>query len=167
MKKSIAFDSSTMILLAKISLLRGIAAKARCIITDAVKGECTRKDTDDAKIIIKLIEEGLIKVVYMKPAEFSRMAKDFNIRDGEASSLALSLNKKYILATDDKPAIKACTILGIDFTTAIHFVVRAHARRIITKDLALEKITGLGKYGRYSPRIIEDAIKRIRGDKNG
>lgn len=164
MKKAIVFDSSTVILLAKISLLREVTTGIKCTVTDIVVQECTRKDTDDAKIIKKLVEEKLIETVNAKKAELAKVKSDFGIEDGEASSLALALGEKCMLATDDKPTMKACTVLNVDLTTAVHFVVRACKRGPIAKELALEKLKSLEKYGRYSPRILEDAKKRLEGD---
>lgn len=164
MKKFIIFDSSTLILLAKISLLRDVTIKAKCIITSIVEEECARKDTYDSKLIRELIKEGLLKIVHAKPKEFAKIKEDFNIQEGEASSLALAIKENCILATDDKPTMKACIILNIDFSTAIHFVVRAYKRGLIDKSTALEKLSNLEEYGRYEPRIIEDAKKRIEGE---
>ena len=164
MKRIIVFDSSTLILLAKITLLREVANRSRCIITNVVEDECTRKETFDSKIIRELIEENLIEIECIKPKELAKIRKDFNIEEGEASSLALAMKEKAILAADDKPTMKACTILNIDFSTAIHFIVRAYKRRLIDKKIALEKLSDLEKYGRYSAQIIEDAKHRIEGD---
>ncbi len=49
---------------------------------------------------------------------------EFRLGKGEASSIALA-SKGYILAADDKAAIKACKVFGIEFVTAIEFVLRA------------------------------------------
>ena len=164
MKRTIVFDSSTLILLAKISLLRDVVSKARCIITDVVEDECMRKDKYDSKIIKELVKEGLLKTIHANHKKLKRIKSDFNIQEGEASSLALAMKENCILATDDKPTMKACTVLNVDFSTAVHFVVRAYKRGIIDKKSASEKISSLEKYGRYDARIIKDAKGRIEGD---
>lgn len=166
MKGGIVFDSSTLILLAKISLLRDVAGETKCIITDVVERECIKKDTYDSKIIKELVKEEILGVVNVKSNEFSKIVDDFGIQAGEASSFALAIKEKYILATDDKSAIKACVILNTDFTTAIHFVVRSYKRGIIDKETALAKISSLEVHGRYKPQMIEDAKQRIEGDSN-
>ena len=164
MKNVIVFDSSTLILLSKISLSRNVTNVTRCIITDIVEKECTRKDTYDSKIIKELIKENLLETVKTGQKELVKIKKDFNIQHGEASSLALALKKRCILATDDKPTIKACIILNVDFSTAIHFVVRSYKTGLIDRQLALEKVSSLERYGRYNTRIIEDAKKKVEGD---
>lgn len=163
MKRVIVFDSSTLILLAKISLLRDVTKKVKCIITDIVEDECTRKATFDSKIVKELIKEKLLETTRVKPQKLARIQQDFNIQEGEASSLALAIKEKCILATDDKPTMKACIILNVDFSTAMHFVVRARKRRLIDKKIALEKISSLEKYGRYNIQIVEEAKQKIKG----
>lgn len=158
------FDSSTLILLAKVSLLRDIVQEINGLITDIVEDESTKKDVHDAKVIRELIKEGLIGVVGVKPNELSKIKVDFNIQPGEASSLALAIKEKCFLATDDGPTIKACIILNVDFMTAVHFVVKLHKKRVLDKKMALEKLSGLEKHGRYKPQIIHDAKQRIEGD---
>ena len=164
MKRIISFDSSTLILLAKTSLLREISANVKCVITCIVRDECTRKDTYDSKIIKELLKEKLLEVADIKHNETEKIANDFGIQDGEASALLLAVKEKCMLATDDRLALKACNILNTEASTAIHFVVRAYKRKLIDKKSALEKTLILEKYGRYSSRIIEDAKKRIEGD---
>lgn len=164
MKNCIVFDSSTLILLAKISLLRSVTQEVKCMITNIIENECMRKDTYDSKIIKELINEDSLEILDVKSNELSKVKSDFNIQNGEASSLALAIKEKCILATDDKPTIKACIILNIDFTTAIHFVVRSYKRGMINKKIALEKMSELEKYGRYKTQLIEDAKQRIKGD---
>ena len=56
------FDSSTLILLAKIDLLRESAEDISIIIPQKVKEECLLKDSLDALLIRTLIAEGKIKV---------------------------------------------------------------------------------------------------------
>lgn len=162
--RDIVFDSSTLILLAKITLLRDVASKSRCIITETVEDECAIKDTFDAKVIKELVKEKVIEIERVKTKELEKIRRDFNIEEGEASSLVLAIKEKCILATDDKPTIKACTILNVDFLTAVHFLVRAYKKRLVDKKSALEKLAALEKYGRYNTQIIEDAKQRIEGD---
>ena len=160
----IVFDSSTLILLAKIELLNEISKEIQIIVTSEVKTETTQKKVlFDAQIIRGLIEQDIIKVEEVKDARhIARLKKDFNIANGEASSLILSKKKGIILATDDGAAIKAAKILGVHFTTAIDFLVRAYEKGILTKKISIAKLEKLSKYGRYTSRIIEDAFGRLK-----
>lgn len=163
----IVFDSSTLILLAKIELLGKIAEQAQILITEEVKKESTRKESLDAKLITSLIENGRIrieKVNYGRDKE--KLQKDFNIGEGEASTLLLARKRHYALATDDGPTIKVCKIMGIKFITVVHFLIKAYESGILNKELSLAKLEKLRQFGRYSFSIIKDATKRIsREDK--
>jgi len=159
----IIFDSSTLILLAKVELLKEIVRQLEMVIPREVERESTVKDSFDAKLIKKLIEDGKIRVAKVRGKGGKKKLKDdFNIGEGEVSALLLAKNKGSPLATDDGPTIKACKILDVKFTTAIHFLVGTE-RGILSKDIALAKLEKLEKYGRYSSRIIDDASRRIKG----
>ena len=164
MKRAIVFDSSTLILLAKISLLRDVSQEMKVIITDIVENEATKKDVYDAKVIKELIKEGIIEVVKAGQNSLSKIRNDFGIESGEASSLALAIKNRCMLAVDDWQTMKACIVLGTDFTTAVHFVVRLYKRGLLDKKTVMEKLSGLEKHGWYERRIIEDAKQRVKGD---
>ena len=160
----IVFDSSTLILLAKIELLRQIVSRFTVIITKEVEKESTRKECFDAKLIARLIKEKNIVVeeVTSKKSK-EKLRKDFNIEIGEASALLLAKIKNCPLATDDGPTIRACKIMNIKFVTAIHFLIKECESKSLSMDTALIKLEKLKKYGRYNLRIIEDVYKRIEG----
>jgi len=163
----VSFDSSTLILLAKIDLLRGVLQDIEIIITDIVKKECTVKDTFDAKLISTLISTDEIRVERgLAKKEIDRIRKDFKIHAGEASALSLAKKKAFPLATDDGLTIKACKILNIPFLTAIHFLLHAFEEGTISdQEMALVKMEKLAAFGRYNHRIIESTISRIKGVK--
>jgi len=161
----IVFDSSTLILLAKIELLKETSREIKITVTPEVKNETTRKKVlFDAQLIGNLIEQKIIKVEEVREkGSIERLKGDFNIAGGEASSLILAKKKGFILATDDGSAIKAAKILGVDFTTTIDFLVRTYEKGILTREIALVKLEKLRRYGRYTSRIIEDAAGRLKG----
>ena len=160
----IVFDSSTLILLAKIEILRTVSEDFRIIIPGRIKEESTRKDTFDSKLISSLIGAGNIKVLKMAKQDMViNLCKDFGIHAGEAEALALAIDRNVPLAVDDLPAIKACKIVNRPFTTAIHFLLKVAASGKISRDTASVKLEKLTYYGRYSKRIIDDAYSRLRG----
>jgi predicted nucleic acid-binding protein len=162
----IVFDSSSLILLAKIDILRIVANNYQVSIPDVVRGECTIKDSFDAKMISALIDKGQIKVIKIeKPHSLNAVCKDFNIHKGEAEALTLALQRKCPLAVDDLPTIKACKILDHKFITAIHFLINLADSAKIDKKSALVKLEKLSYFGRYNNRIIADAVKRIGGNE--
>lgn len=160
----IVFDVSTLILLAKVELLRLVVEAVEVVIPSVVETESTQKDTFDAGLIRALIEEGRIKVEAVEePGRVKRMMEDSRLEEGEAQALDMARTKRAILATDDGLAIKGCKVLGVEFATAIHFLIRAYERGAIDKELASAKLEKLKRYGRYEPRIIEDAKDRFQG----
>ena len=160
----IAFDSSSVILLAKIGMLNITTENFQCIITNEVKKECIgKKDSSDARAIKRLVKDGMIKV--SGAAAVKNLEYEFRLGKGEASSIALALHEKTVLATDDKAAIKACKVLGVEFVTAIDFVLKAHEKGKITREEAKTKVMKLDEHGRYSTEIIKKSLEKI-GDKN-
>jgi predicted nucleic acid-binding protein len=160
----IVFDSSTLILLAKIEILNIISEDIQIIVPEMVRSECTGKDLFDAKLISSLIKNGKIKVVRVTKKESAeKLCRDFKIHIGEAEALALALKRNLPIAVDDLPSIKACKILNHKFTTAIHFLINVSENGKINEDMAFVKLEKLSLYGRYSKRILEDATKRLKG----
>lgn len=158
------FDSSTLILLAKIDLLRECAEEMSVVIPPKVKEECLVKDSLDALLIKTLIAEGKIKVEKAGNQEAVRkLQADFRIEAGEAQALWLAKRLGCPLAVDDGPTIKACKVLGIQFVTAIHFLFKLKATGKLELPPALAKLDSLAAYGRYSRKIIEHAAQRLKG----
>ena len=130
-----------------------------------VKIECTRKDTFDAKLISALIDNHKIEVVIANREAVAKLCRDFRIHTGEAESVTIALKRQLPLAVDDLPTIKACKILNVKFATAIHFLINIVEDGKIGKEMAIVKLEKLSLYGRYNKRIIDDAAKRLKGDK--
>lgn len=53
----------------------------------------------------------------------SKLCRDFKIHAGEAKAHSFELKKQLPFAVDELLKIKACKILNIKITTAIHFLV--------------------------------------------
>ncbi len=161
------FDSSTIILLAKVTILRSFSKAKETIITETVKQEVfEKKESEDAIIIRNVLEEQNIRE-YEGNIDFKRVATDFGIGAGEAEAITLAWKNKDIVATDDYRAIKACKALNIKFITAIHCLIFIRQKELIDIPLALEKLKKLEKLGRYTPAIIQDAQKIIKGENYG
>ena len=160
----IVFDASTLILLAKIELLREITEEINVIIPEKVKSECLLKEGIDATLISTLIRETKIVVKKAGSAEaIKKIQQDFRIEAGEAESIWLARRLDCQIAVDDGPTIKACKVIGQRFTTAIHFLLNLASQNRLEKSMALAKLEKLSIYGRYSKKIIEDATKRLKG----
>jgi predicted nucleic acid-binding protein len=123
--------------------------------------EATAKESDDALLIRKLANEGLLRRSPPRhPSERYRM--DFRLHGGEADTIALAWDMAGIAGTDDGPALRCLKILGIPFTTAIALLVALVEEGGVDPMLGLELVSKLARYGRYNTRILEDASRRIR-----
>ncbi|OGW59982.1 MAG: hypothetical protein A2V83_07690 [Nitrospirae bacterium RBG_16_64_22] len=157
------FDSSTLILLAKIDTLRMVTEDVHAFIPARVRTECLAKETFDAAMIASMIAEKKITVERAGPdAAVRKLARDFRIERGEAEALWLARKQHFVLAVDDGPTIKACRILGQPFVTAVHFLIQMRNAGRLNAEAAMVKFEMLGRFGRYGERIVEDAARRIR-----
>ena len=161
----IVFDASTLILLAKIELLREITEEINVIIPEKVKSECLLKEGIEATLISTLIRETKIIVKKAGNAEaIKKIQHDFRIGTGEAEALWLARRLDCAIAVDDGPTIKACKVIGQRFITAIHFLLNLVSENRLELPMALVKLEKLSIYGRYNRRIIEDATRRLKGE---
>ncbi len=160
----LVFDASTLILLAKTTLLRDVVASHRAFVPDTVRAECLAKPGPDSAVIEQLIDERHIEVRESagdKGAE--KLRRDFRLGVGEADTIWLAKTLDCAVAVDDGQAIKACKALGLRFVTAIHFLLQLVSGGSLQRQIAQEKLSELSRVGRYSTRIIEDARERLRG----
>ena len=95
----------------------------------------------------------------------NKLMMDFNINKGEAETLATGKSKNFLVATDDGPTIKACKILDVKFSTAIHFLMELYKKKKLTREMALEKLKNLEIYGRYKEDILINEKRKIEGGK--
>jgi predicted nucleic acid-binding protein len=166
----IIFDSSTLILIARIELLSPFLAsvESRIAIPLEVERECCGvKRTLDALMIQKALEESRMQVVAVKNHKLiAKLQVDFNLGKGEAEAIALALKEKaQLLGIDDKNGINASKLLGIPFTTAVGILVRSREKGLLNHRDALAKLTALAEHGRYKPAIVEDARRRMEQRK--
>lgn len=76
--RALVLDASTAILLAKIGLLRELAGEGELWMAVVAFREATAKDVDDARLIRKLAEEGLIRRASPKGGK-GDLEKDFRL----------------------------------------------------------------------------------------
>ncbi|MFZ1084884.1 MAG: hypothetical protein WAN35_07965 [Terracidiphilus sp.] len=158
----IIFDSSTLILIAKVELLdvflKGIGMEIA--IPKAVEDECCGgKKTLDALFIRKALDESRIKVKGVRNRKLvTKLEEDFNMGRGESEAIALALEEKALLVgMDDKNGMNACKMAGIPFTTAVGILVRSREKGLVDRGGALMKLSALAKFGWYRNDILEEA----------
>ena len=160
------FDSSTLILTAKMELLDMFLAEIgmEVAIPRAVEEECCGgKMTLDALMIQKAIEESRIMVRGVRNRKLVlKLGADFSMGRGESEAIALALQEKArLVGIDDKRGINACKLTGVPFTSAIAILLRSRQKRLIDKDDALARLSSLATYGHYKSSILEDAKRRL------
>jgi len=160
------FDSSTLILTAKIELLplflNDIGMEVA--IPKAVEEECCGAGkTLDALFIRKALDEGSIKLRKVRNGKLvAKLIADFTMGRGEAEAIALALeDKAQIVGIDDKVGINACKLLGLPFTTAIGLLLRGRQKGLIGLGDARIKLTALARHGRYRKSILDDASRQL------
>ena len=156
-------DSSTLILVAKISILDKFIdnTKMKITITPAIQTECTRKKTFDAEMIRKRITEKKMDITQVTNSALVRkLIVDFRFGFGEAEIIAAAIEKNAIVISDDKKAINACRVLRLQFMTAPNILVQLYKKKKISADDVRAKIEKLFYYGRYS----ETVKQKIRED---
>src|SRR5580693_2570735 len=132
------FDSSTLILIAKVELLEVFLKDIgmEIVIPKGVEDECCGgKKTLDALIIRKAVHESRIKVKSVRNRkQVAKLGEDFSMGSGESEAIALALQEKALLVgIDDKNGINACKLVGISFTTAVGILVRSCQKGLIDR----------------------------------
>jgi predicted nucleic acid-binding protein len=162
--RTLVLDASTAILLAKVGLLRDLVAHGEALMAETAVAEALAKDTEDARAIRRLIEEGRIVSIRVE-CELEDLRRDFRLHAGELESIAPGRERDAICATDDGPTIRCCKVLGVEFATAIGFLLALTDAGRIDRQVALEVLSELERVGRYDARIVEDATRRIRSPR--
>jgi hypothetical protein len=160
------FDSSTLILIAKVELLDAFLNDIgmEIAIPQAVEDECCGgKKTLDALFIRKALDESRIKVRSVRNRKLvAKLKEDFSMGRGESEAIALALQEKALLVgIDDKNGMNACKLTGIPFTTAAGILVRSCEKGLIGRGDALVKLSALATFGWYRNDLLEDAKLRL------
>jgi len=91
----IVLDSSTLILLAKLDLLREVTGEFCASIPRRVRQEALAKQSPDAELIRLLIHEKRLQVIRAPKEIAKKLAKDFRLHAEEAEALALASRRRF------------------------------------------------------------------------
>lgn len=165
----IVADSSSLILLAKCSLLEIVCNLFEVIVPQSVYIEVASEDLarnySDAALISDLTSKGAIKV--QSPSS-NRLSLPISLHRGEEDALLLAINlRRSLFVTDDGKAIRAARFFKVPFIITPKIVVELFRIQKISFKKARESLEKLGKIGRYSPEIIADALVSLVEEKNG
>jgi predicted nucleic acid-binding protein len=162
----IVFDSSTLILLAKVDLLETFVNSYRgeVVIPIAVRAEAVPPGPRANAIVIRrTIASRRITVRKARSAaQVRRLMADFALGRGEAEALVLALETgSHHVATDDRNAMTACRALGIEAVSALAVLVRARQKGQLSQEKAEGCARDLAKYGRYAAKVLEEALRQL------
>ena len=162
--KTLIFDASSLILLAKIDLLKLIAQQVKIVVPVEIQKEATvKEELLDTQYIQHLIHEQTIHVTSSPQKKLvPKLETDFKLGTGEAECIILGLEHRWIVVTEDIRAIKTCKVLGISFTSALNLLIHYHDMKLLTKEMTLAKLEKLKEYGWYSSTLIERIAKTIK-----
>jgi len=162
-------DSSSLILLAKCSLLEIVCGLFDVFVPPSAAAEVASEDLvrkyPDAVLISDLISKETIKVQSPGCAGFTM---PISLHQGEEDALVLAIKLgRPLFATDDGKAIKAARFLKVPFIITPKIVVELFRLQKISFKKARSSLEKLGKIGRYSPDIIADALVSLMEERNG
>jgi predicted nucleic acid-binding protein len=167
----VIFDSSSLILLARCGLLELFVGrvKRQIIIPLAVRDETLQPGKEETPFIERLVVQRIIITEQVNDeAGIQKLVKDFAIDRGEAEAILLAHRTgNAIVATDDRNAIRACRMLSLGYITAISIVISLCEQGVLSLPEALLKLEHLQRIGRYSKRVMEDAVATLKGIKHG
>ena len=135
------------------------------LIPATVETECVRDVAAPGAVVIReRIRSRRIKVRRLRrEAAIKKLMADFRLGRGEAEALFLAqTSKANLMASDDRQAIRACKALGIPFTTALAFLLRAAEKRLLAPADIQASLGRLVDIGRYKAAIVEDAKRKLR-----
>ena len=156
-------DSSSLILLAKCSLLRSYTGRVQLVAPRQVIEEAAAPELwefhPDAREIARCAEEGTLRV-----EEATHEAElPLSLGAGEAAAIRLFLAEKAdLLLSDDRRALTTCRLLAIPFTTTPRVIVDLAAAAAIEPVRARRALEKIAVVGRYSRDVIAAALTALQ-----
>lgn len=155
-------DASSLILLAKCSLLRTYCERVEVLTPRRVLEEAADRDLwekhPDAEQIAACAEEGLIRAETVD----SDRRLPVQLGAGEADAIRLFLEAEAdVLLSDDGRALRACRLLSVPFTTSPRVVVDLRKAGAVELQAARQALEKLAVVGRYAREIIAAALTAL------
>jgi predicted nucleic acid-binding protein len=160
-------DASSLILLAKCSLLRAYGQRVTLLAPRRVLEEASAPELwpahPDAEEIARCAEEGLLRVEVVR----SRRELPLNLGEGEADAIRLFLARRAdLLLSDDGRALRTCRLLGVPFTTTPRVIVGLRTCGAISLGRARRALEKIAVAGRYSREVIAAALAALLEAQN-
>ncbi len=158
-------DACSVILLAKASVLEAVADQHSVCVTKSVYDEVLQgkqKKYEDALLLERLRDAQKIKIVTADEAFVCKLMNDFNMEEGEASTIAFGLANKAIVATDNRQGRKAARVNGLQLVGSIELIVHLVQLKRINKAKGKAALETLRKNGWFDNSLIERALEDVQ-----
>jgi len=167
----IIIDASSIILLAKASILETVTGIDKVLISDGVYKEVSRgKETGkpDSLLLERLLQEGKINLKTADKSSVDSLKKSFGIFAGENEtiSIAQETGARFVLI-DDRKGINVCKALNLPFMTAIDVNIDLYENKLITFQKALDSFEKIKKFGWIGQDILDSREKRLKERRSG
>lgn len=165
----IIIDACTVILLAKASvfeiLLENYEVKmTKYVYEEVIEGK--EKMFKDALLVEKLKQENKIKFIETNNIIMKKLAKDFNMGDGEASTISTAIKEQCIVMTDNLQGRKATQINSLPLLGSIEVIVQLFRNGKIDYKKSVEGLKILREEGWFDPNLIEKAREDIENGRS-
>ena len=163
----ITADSSSLILLAKASVLETITDVDDLIISKCVYNETVvegkKKSITDSLIIEKLMIDDKIKVGEAPIDERTKLKESFGITCGENETVVIAIKEQCrFVITDDKKCMVVCKMLSIPFMIALDVVIDLCVNKKISHNKAIHAFKKIRDCGWLSKEIIDSRWDKLK-----
>lgn len=118
----------------------------------------------DAKLILQYFDDKKVKVI--KPKKTHEIAKEFSIKETDASVIALAKELDCFVATEDKQIEKICLLLQTRVTNSALLIYLLWQKKEFDDSLAFLLLDLLVRYGYNKEICLKMKEKIMRGGKN-
>jgi len=164
--KKLIVDSCTIILLAKASVLETASESYILLITQEVYKEVLEgktKQFKDALLTERLKETNKIKIVKPDTILMNKLMKDFNMGEGEASTVAIAIkDKNTITATDNKQGRNATKINNMPLVGSPDIIVALCKQKKINIYKATAALKIIQEKGWFDTYLIEKSLEDLK-----
>ncbi|MBI2106941.1 hypothetical protein HYT57_03070 [Candidatus Woesearchaeota archaeon] len=164
----IAIDACTAILLAKSSVIESLANVVEVKMTEQVYNEVIKgkeKMLEDSFLIENLKTSNKIQIIRGNGKITEKLMRDFNMGEGEASTISAGMGKKFIIATDNLQGRKASKVNSLPLVGSLELITHLFRTGEITSEKAMNALKKLKKYGWFEDNLIEIILEDLKNDK--
>ncbi len=165
----LVMDACTAILLAKSSVIETLANTREIIMTKSVYSEIIKgkeKMLEDSFLIENLEIDKKIKLTNDNKKITEKLMKDFNMGEGEASTISSGIEKKCIIATDNLQGRKASKVNNLPLVGSPELIIGLFKTKKINLDktkIALKKIK---EEGWFENNLIEKILEDLENERS-